>query len=247
MATAQELAQDPEFLALDDISKRQVLEASDPDFASLDDQSKTGVVSSLKGRQLKPSTQETLKEEQAQREQIIKEAQSPLTEKVLPMVKGIPGMIEESISRLAKGGVAIGKEMVAPSDIQIPGTTLSIPGVPGQIHPMNFLEAGRRGLILASQIGSQMLPRTPQELAGMAAGPVASTALSLIPKRLTEEEIQAEIANRISQQGLQEEREKGTLPGASPEIAEGILEAAQHECESTREFWLQSVRARDAW
>lgn len=47
MATFQELSQDSEFLALDPVSKRQVLDASDSSFASLDEISKVQVIGTL--------------------------------------------------------------------------------------------------------------------------------------------------------------------------------------------------------
>lgn len=222
MATAQELSRDPEFLSLDDVSKRQVLESVDPEFTSLDEESKAFVLSSLKAPTtgLSPEKRTALQQSQAQeaaaRQAIIQEAQR--------------GGLEKAIS----GALGLGKAVASPV-VGIAKAIGSIPEVvadPSRI-PATVGESARRAGIDIVQLG-QMLSELgrPKSATEIMAGPVGAVGGALFrgignlrSYTPTEEQIAAELAKQPMQQAIGEERTKIAFEGAEPAVAEGITQA----------------------
>lgn len=232
MATAQELSRDPEFLSLDDVSKRQVLESVDPEFTALDEDSKTFVLSSLKAptSTLSParqaSVQQGANQESAARQAIIQEAQRGGLEKAISGVLGVGKALVSPVAGIAQGIGAIPELVADPSRI-----------------PATVAESARRTGIdivqLGQMLGQAAQPKSATEAIFGPAGGIAGTIMrgigNLRSFTPTEEAIQKELeSRRLLGEGqiafpeeVAAERQAVSFEGAEPSVAEALTQITE--------------------
>lgn len=169
-------------------------------------------------RALRPSTQQTLSSQEAQRQAIIQEAQRGGLEKAISGALGIGKAIATPFIGIAQGVGSIPELVAAPERI-----------------PATVAESARRTGIDIVQLG-QMLseasrPKSFTEGLFGPAGGIAGTIMrgvgNLRSFTPTEEQIAAELAKQPFQEAIGEERQQIRFEGAEPKAAEGLTQLTE--------------------